>query len=269
MCFVWWSADGYGPLWLFGTSDYRLQSQELLERKAPYGTKQRVRLTLLNSPHDGIVTEVGARKINHMVEEKQDLFPYPPPVEYKWEYIVQIFGLFKRTHICRRIASDWAQLLHISTTDFQAEPAVVALWCLGARHSAGLSCHLRQTARQVQYVRNLIRNAIGKAQTIEREMYYNDARQRIEEELISYALVVWDREEIKQNRKHICCNCAINMSAKCKRCPMCSCRYCSVACQKADWKVHKKTCSGHRVIQHSGLPEMDLKFQSDEDSDTD
>ena len=275
MCFVWWSADGYGPLWLFGTSEYRRQSQEILERKVPYGTKQTVRL-------DGILTEVRARDINQMVEEEQDLLPYPPPAECEWQYIVQTFGLFKRAQICHRIASEWAQLLHVSTTDFQAEPAVVALWILGRRHSAGLSCHLRQTARQVQYVRNLIRSAAGKAQTIESQSYYRDAGQRMEEKLISSALVVWDREEIDQNRKHICCKCAINMKAKCKRCPMCSYRYCSVACQKADWKVHKEICSGRRVVQDCAtsnqlsdmqqsntLLETGLNFQSDEDSDTD
>ena len=130
-------------------------------------------------------------------------------------------------------------------------------------------CHLRQTARQVQYVRSLIVNAIVEAPTIDLKSYYNDAGQRMEQILISHALVVWDKQEYKQSWKTICCKCGINMSSKCKRCPMCSCRYCSVACQKADWKVHKKTCSGHRVIQHSGLPEMDAKFQSDEDSDTD
>ena len=23
MCFVWWQADGYGPLWLYGSGEYR------------------------------------------------------------------------------------------------------------------------------------------------------------------------------------------------------------------------------------------------------
>ena len=202
------------------------------------------------------MTEVRAREINYSVEEEQDPFPYPPPVECKWEYIVQTFGLFKRAHICRRIASEWAQLLHISTTDFQAEPAVVALWCSGRRHAAGLSCHLRQTARQVQYVRNLIGNAIVKAPTIDLKSYCNDAGQRMEQTLISHAFMVWDKQEYKQSWKTICCKCGINMSSKCKRCPMCSCRYCSVACQKADSKVHKKACSSRRVLQCPGLPEM-------------
>jgi hypothetical protein len=31
-------------------------------------------------------------------------------------------------------------------------------------------------------------------------------------------------------------------AASCKACAGCSCRYCSVACQKADWKRHKGAC---------------------------
>jgi hypothetical protein len=31
-------------------------------------------------------------------------------------------------------------------------------------------------------------------------------------------------------------------AASCKACAGCSCRYCSVACQRADWKRHKHAC---------------------------
>jgi hypothetical protein len=31
-------------------------------------------------------------------------------------------------------------------------------------------------------------------------------------------------------------------AASCKACASCSCRYCSVACQRADWKRHKQAC---------------------------
>jgi hypothetical protein len=31
-------------------------------------------------------------------------------------------------------------------------------------------------------------------------------------------------------------------AASCKACAGCSCRYCSVACQRADWKRHKRAC---------------------------
>jgi hypothetical protein len=31
-------------------------------------------------------------------------------------------------------------------------------------------------------------------------------------------------------------------AACCKACAVCKCRYCSVACQKADWKRHKAAC---------------------------
>jgi hypothetical protein len=31
-------------------------------------------------------------------------------------------------------------------------------------------------------------------------------------------------------------------AAACKACAVCSCRYCSVACQRSDWKRHKQAC---------------------------
>jgi hypothetical protein len=44
-------------------------------------------------------------------------------------------------------------------------------------------------------------------------------------------------------------------AASCKACAGCSCRYCSVACQRADWKRHKQACrqlaaAGYKACQH-------------------
>ncbi len=58
------------------------------------------------------------------------------------------------------------------------------------------------------------------------------------------ALIAYEDDVQSHAQKQFCVGCCLFVwQRKCKKCEVCSVRYCSAECQRKDWPTHRSMCS--------------------------
>ena len=154
MCFVWWHADGYGPLWLYGTTKYRKSCESAAGKGVSKKETIMIRSRDPKRPEDPDgLKEIRLRDVKRSVWEDKDLFPYPPPVECEWRYMARYYKLGHLSEACRELALKWATHMKIFSLENEAEASVKTMWAISGRSALECYRYLRRTESQLQKIR--------------------------------------------------------------------------------------------------------------------
>ena len=159
MCFTWVTADGFGPIWIFGDKDY----VDALEEFNSHNEKVTVpvRLRAISTPNwtkkkETEIITIEKKNIDTKKYAVPDKSPDFPPSYFTWEHLYkrEEKNLYPHGVLCEQIAQMWARRFDYSWGDEMAAPEICVLWLLaGDNEDQHVYITLGKTASNIKKLR--------------------------------------------------------------------------------------------------------------------